>query len=57
MNQLMILMIALAQWKNNISINFSKPSTKFSLSLHYSGDDVHISYVHKRKICKFAAKE
>ena len=32
-------MIALVQMKIKISVNFSKPSTNFYLSLHYSGDD------------------
>ena len=44
----LILMIALVQQKKN-SINFSKADTKFSLSLHYNGDEIYL-YVNKTGI-------
>ena len=36
----------------NFSINFIKANTKFSSSLHYSGDESYL-YANKTEICKF----
>ena len=33
-------------------VSLSKANTKFSLSLHYNGDESYL-YVNKTKICKF----
>ena len=41
--------------EKNVSIEFSKSSAKFSLSLHYNGDIVMCLLLEKKSFCNFRA--
>ena len=53
-DQLMLLIIALVQHKNSITL--IKANTKFCLGLHYDSDQSYL-YVNKKEICKFRSKD